>query len=93
MEEVEEKNTGSHSAMGGHQSLQSCCQRDRSAHSLEELGKHVREIKNAQTKIFLIQKLMNLKLKEGQSIAEHLNDFEGMIARLSVAGLSLDDET
>ena len=36
---------------------------------------------------------MNLKLKEGQSIVEHLNDFEGMIVQLSVAGLSLDDET
>ena len=36
---------------------------------------------------------MNLKLKEGQSIAEHLNDFEGMVAQISVAGLSLDDET
>ena len=36
---------------------------------------------------------MNLKLKEGKSIAKHLNDFEGMIAHLSVASLSLDDET
>ena len=36
---------------------------------------------------------MNLKLGEGQSIAKHLNDFEGMIAQLLVAGLSLDDET
>ena len=34
---------------------------------------------------------MNLKLKEGQSIAKHLNDFKGMIA--SVVDLSLDDET
>ena len=40
------------------------------------------EIKNAQAKIFLMRKLMNLKLKEGQSIVEHLNDFKGMIARL-----------
>ena len=40
-----------------------------------------------------MQKLMNLKLKEGQSIAEHLNDFEEMIVQLSVAGLSLNDET
>ena len=36
---------------------------------------------------------MNLKLKEGKSIAKHLNDFEGMIAHLSVASISLDDET
>ena len=36
---------------------------------------------------------MNLKLREGQKIAEHLNDFEGMIAQLLVTSLSLDDET
>ena len=40
-----------------------------------------------------MRKLMNLKLKEGWSIVEHLNDFEGMITQLFVAGLSLDDET
>ena len=49
--------------------------------------------KKAQTNIFLMRKLMDLKLKEGQSIAEHLNDFKGMIAQLSVADLSFDDET
>ena len=27
--------------VGGHQSLQSCCQRNKSPHFLEELGKHV----------------------------------------------------
>ena len=40
-----------------------------------------------------MQKLMNLKLKEGQSIVKHLNDFEGMIAQLSIVSLFLDDET
>ena len=39
-----------------------------------------------------MRKLMNLKLKEGQSIVEHLNDFEGIIAQLSIASVSLDDE-
>ena len=38
------------------------------------------EKKNAQAKIFLMRKLMNLKLEEDQSITENLNDFEGMIA-------------
>ena len=49
--------------------------------------------KNAQAKIFLMRKLMNLKLKEGLSIVKHLVDFEGMIAQLFVVGLSLDDKT
>ena len=51
------------------------------------------ETKNAQAKIFLMRKLMNLKLKEDQLIVEHLNDFEGMVTQLSIVGLSLDDET
>ena len=38
--------------MGGHQSLQSCCQRDISPHSLEELGKHVQD-KERTSKDFL----------------------------------------
>ena len=38
--------------MGGHQSLQSCYQRDRFPHSLEELGKHVRD-KERTSKDFL----------------------------------------
>ena len=92
MEEVEEENIRCHSPVGGHQSLQSCCQRDRSTHSLENL-ENMYKTKNAQAKIFLMRKLMNLNLKEGQSIAEHLNDFEEMIAQLSIAGLSLNDET
>ena len=51
------------------------------------------ETKNTQENIFLMQKLIHLKLREGQSIAEHLNDFKGMITQLSIVGLSLDDET
>ena len=62
-------------------------------HTLWKNLENMYEKKNTQAKIFLMRKLMNLKLREGQSIAEHLNDFEGMIAQLSVAGLLLDDET
>ena len=36
---------------------------------------------------------MNSNIKECQSIAENLNDFKGMIEQLSVASLSLDNET
>ena len=57
-------------------------------HTLWKNSENVYETKNAQAKIFLMRKLMNLKLREGKSIVEHLNDFEGMITQLS-----LDDET
>ena len=86
------KKTLCHSLVGRHQSLQSCCQRNISTHFLEELRKPVRD-KEHTSKDFLDAKLMNLKIKEGQSIAEHLTDFKGMIEQLSVASLSLNEKT
>ena len=48
-------------------------------HTLWKNLENMYETKNAQVKIFLMRKLMNLKLKEGQSFTEHLINFEGMI--------------
>ena len=62
-------------------------------HTLWKNLENMYETKNTQAKIFLMRKPINSKLKEGQSIAEHLNDFKEMIAKLSIASLSLDDET
>ena len=62
-------------------------------HTVGKNLENMYETKNAQVNIFLMLKLMNLKLKEGQSITKHLNYFEGMIAQLSIASLSLDDKT
>ena len=50
------------------------------------------EKKNAQGKVFLIRKIMNLKLSEGRSVSQHLNDFEGLVTELAVAGMSMDNE-
>ena len=49
-------------------------------HTLWKNLENMYETKNAKAKIFLMRKLMKLKLKEGQSSAEHLNDFGGMMA-------------
>ena len=45
-------------------------------HTLWKNLENMYETKNAQAKIFLMRKQMNLKLKEGRSIVEHLIDFE-----------------
>ena len=60
IKEVEEENIGCHSPVGGHKSLQSCCQRDKSIHSLEELGKHIRD-KERTSKDFLDAKANEFK--------------------------------
>ena len=61
--------------MGRHQSLQPCCQRDRSPHSLEELGKHVRD-KERTNKDFLDAEVDEFDAQGRPINFEHLNDFE-----------------
>jgi hypothetical protein len=48
--------------------------------------------KVAATKIYLIQRLYNLRMKESDSITAHLNDYEGIISQLSAQGMTIDDE-
>lgn len=50
------------------------------------------ERKTAQNKAFTIRKLVNLKYKEGRSVAEHLSDFQDMVNRLTTMKLVLDEE-
>lgn len=50
------------------------------------------ETKNAQKKIFAMRKLMNVKLKEGQFVYKHFDNFKEWVSEFHVIGLSLDDE-
>jgi hypothetical protein len=50
------------------------------------------EKKLAATKIYLIRRLYNLRMKESDSITAHLNDYEGIISQLSAQGMMIDDE-
>nr|KYP59117.1 Retrovirus-related Pol polyprotein from transposon TNT 1-94 [Cajanus cajan] len=50
------------------------------------------ESKNAQNKVFHIRKLVNLKYKDGSSVAEHLRNFQNLVNQLNTVKLVLDDE-
>ncbi|KAF8413693.1 hypothetical protein HHK36_001685 [Tetracentron sinense] len=50
------------------------------------------ERKTASNKAFLIRKLVNLKYKEGNSIAEHLNEIQSIVNQLTSMEMVLDDE-
>ncbi|KAF7130883.1 hypothetical protein RHSIM_Rhsim10G0164600 [Rhododendron simsii] len=50
------------------------------------------ERKMAQNKASLIRRLVNLKYKDGRSVAEHMSDFQGLINQLSTMKLVLDEE-
>jgi hypothetical protein len=50
------------------------------------------EKKVAATNIYLIRRLYNLRMKESDSIMAHLNDYEGIIPKLSTQGMTIDNE-
>ena len=41
------------------------------------------EIKTPHNKVFMIRRLVNLKYKDGNSVAKHLNNFLGLLNELS----------
>jgi len=43
--------------------------------------------KTAQNKVFLIKRLVNLKLKGARTITEHLSVFQGIVNQLSTLNL------
>ena len=49
------------------------------AEALWEKLRSFYERKTAQNKAFIARKLVNLKLKEGKSIAEHLSEFQDLV--------------
>ena len=63
-----------------------------SAYSLWKKLEDLYERKTAGNKAFLIRKLVNLKYKEGASIAEHLNEIQSITNQLSSIKMSIDDE-
>ena len=63
-----------------------------SAYSLWKKLESLYERKTAGNKAFLIRKLVNLKYREGASIAEHLNEMQSITNQLSSMKISLDDE-
>ena len=40
----------------------------------------------------MIRRLVNLKYKDGNSVVEHLNNFQGLFNKFSTMKLALDDE-
>ena len=47
---------------------------------------------SASNKVFLMKRLFNMKISEGGSIINHLNDFNTVTNQLSFVGVNCDDE-
>lgn len=50
------------------------------------------ERKSPQNKVLIMKRLVNLKYKDGHSVAEHLSSFQELINRLTNAKIAFDDE-
>ncbi|KAG8385877.1 hypothetical protein BUALT_Bualt03G0090800 [Buddleja alternifolia] len=48
--------------------------------------------KTGNNKLYLLKQMMNLRYKEGSSISDHLNDYQGILDQLSDVGVKFDDE-
>jgi len=47
---------------------------------------------SASNKVFLMKRLFNMKMSEGGSVADHLNDFNTATSQLCSIGVNFDDE-
>ena len=59
--------------------------------ALWEKLKGLYEKKTAQNKGFVARKLVNLKLKEGRSVVEHLSEFQDLVNQMVTMKLIIDD--
>ncbi|XP_015872272.3 retrovirus-related Pol polyprotein from transposon TNT 1-94 [Ziziphus jujuba] len=48
--------------------------------------------KTAYSKVLLMRRLVDLKLRSRTSVAKHISEFQSLVNQLSVLGLQLDDE-
>jgi hypothetical protein len=62
------------------------------AHTLWQKLEELYARKEGTNKMFLIKKLMRLTCKEGTPIADHVNDFQGIINQLYSMGITFEDE-
>ena len=62
------------------------------AKALWEKLRSLYERKTTQNKAFIARKLVNLKLKEGKSIVEHLSEFQDLVNQMVTMKLVIDDE-
>ena len=58
---------------------------------MKALGK-LYEKPSASNKVFLMKRLFNMKMSEGGSVADHLNDFNTITNQLSSIRVNFDDE-
>ena len=48
---------------------------------------------SAGNRVFLMRELFNMRMNEGSSVADHINEVNSILSRLATVGMKLDDDT
>ncbi|KAJ0819501.1 putative RNA-directed DNA polymerase [Helianthus annuus] len=48
---------------------------------------------SAGNRVFLMRELFNMRMNEGSSVADHINEVNSVLSRLATVGMKLDDDT
>ena len=64
----------------------------KTTHELLKALSDMYERPSAANKVFLIRQLVNLKMMEGRSATDHINEFNSILSRLTSVGIGFEDE-
>ncbi|GKA58056.1 putative RNA-directed DNA polymerase [Tanacetum coccineum] len=65
---------------------------DKTIHDLFKALFNMYKKPSASNKVFLIRQLVNTKMKEGASVADHVNEFNAILSRLMSVDIKFNDE-
>ncbi|GJZ76500.1 hypothetical protein Tco_0641172 [Tanacetum coccineum] len=65
---------------------------EKTTYNLFKALSNMYEKPSASNKVFLIGLLVNTKMNEGASVADHVNEFNSILSRLMSVDIKLDDE-
>nr|GEU68644.1 hypothetical protein [Tanacetum cinerariifolium] len=65
---------------------------EKTTYGLFKALSNIYEKPSASNKVFLIRQLVNMKMKEGASVADHVNKFNSILSRLMSVDIKFDDE-
>ncbi|RDY00406.1 hypothetical protein CR513_16427, partial [Mucuna pruriens] len=60
--------------------------------TLQEKIESLYASKCGNNKLFLLNSIVSLRFKEGTSLSDHLNEFQGILDQMSTMGIEFEDD-
>ncbi|KAJ0904157.1 putative RNA-directed DNA polymerase [Helianthus annuus] len=67
--------------------------KETTARDMLEALSNMYEKPSAGNRVFLMRELFNMRMNEGSSVADHINEVNSILSRLATVGMKLDDDT